>query len=171
MLLFEQETGAIINACTAVHNVLGNGFLEAVYQDALEIEFRDRGIPDVREAKIPIFYKGRKIDKEYYADFICYGKIIVELKCVSRLVNANKAQVINYLHGTRLTVGLLVNFAEASLRWERITHFLPGRNEHTDLLRPDGLRDDERTVSRVSGEPIRVLTQPQADIRQNREPR
>ena len=62
------------------------------------------------------------MDREYFADFICYGKVIVELKCVSRLVNANKAQVINYLHGTGLKVGLLVNFAEASLKWERLTN-------------------------------------------------
>ena len=120
-LLYEEETGEIISACMAVHRELGNGFLEAVYQDALEIEFADREIPHAREAQIPIFYKGHKLDKEYFADFICYGKIIVELKCASRLVNANKAQVINYLHGTKLNVGLLVNFAEASLKWERLT--------------------------------------------------
>ena len=122
-LMYEAETGEIINACMAVHKELGNGFLEAVYQDALEIEFKDRGIPYAREAQIPIFYKGQRLDKEYYADFICYGKIIVELKCVSRLVNANKAQVINYLHGTKLNVGLLINFAEASLKWEGLTRF------------------------------------------------
>ena len=122
-LMYEAETGEIINACMAVHKELGNGFLEAVYQDALEIEFKDRGIPYAREAQIPIFYKGQRLDKEYYADFICYGKIIVELKCVSRLVSANKAQVINYLHGTKLNVGLLINFAEASLKWERLTRF------------------------------------------------
>ena len=122
-LMYEAETGEIINACMAVHKELGNGFLEAVYQDALEIEFKDRGIPYAREAQIPRFYKGQRLDKEYYADFICYGKIIVELKCVSRLVNANKAQVINYLHGTKLNVGLLINFAEASLKWERLTRF------------------------------------------------
>ena len=122
-LMYEAETGEIINACMAVHKELGNGFLEAVYQDALEIEFKDRGIPYAREAQIPIFYKGQRLDKEYYADFICYGKIIVELKCVSRLVNANKAQVINYLHGTKLNVGLLINFAESSLKWERLTRF------------------------------------------------
>jgi len=122
MLLFEENTDQIIAACLAVHNELGNGFLEAVYQDALEIEFRERGIPYRREAQIQIFYKGHKLDKEYYADFICFDKIIVELKCVSRLVNANKAQVINYLHGTKLKVGLLVNFGEASLKWERLTN-------------------------------------------------
>lgn len=78
-------------------------------------------IPFEREAKINIFYRGKKLDKEYYADFICYDKIIVELKAISKLVNANKAQVINYLHGTKLLVGLLVNFGESSLKWERLT--------------------------------------------------
>ena len=140
-LLYEEETGEIINACMAVHRELGNGFLEAVYQDALDIEFTERGIPHAREAQIPIFYKGHKLDKEYFADFVCYGKIIVELKCVSRLVNANKAQVINYLHGTKLNVGLLVNFAEASLKWERLTRF----EKQTDLLTPNGVR-----LSRIS---------------------
>ena len=140
MLLYEEETGKIINACMAVHRELGNGFLEAVYQEALEVEFKANGIPYVREAQIPIFYRGHRLDKEYYADFICYGKIIVELKCVSRLVKANKAQVINYLHGTRLNVGLLVNFAEASLRWERITHFA----KQTDMSTPNGVRDPRK---------------------------
>ena len=136
-LLYEKETSEIINACMAVHSELGNGFLEAVYQDALEIEFKERRIPYVREAHVQIFYKGQRLDKEYYADFICFGKIIVELKCVSRLVNAHKAQVINYLYGTRLNVGLLVNFAAASLKWERLTRF----EKQTDLLTPDGVRD------------------------------
>ncbi|MBR2355933.1 MAG: GxxExxY protein [Kiritimatiellae bacterium] len=122
MILYEEETNRIIGACMAVHNELGNGFLEAVYQDALAMEFDDQGIPFVKEANISVFYKGRRLDREYFADFICYGKIIVELKCVSRIVNANKAQVINYLHGTGFKVGLLVNFAEASLKWERITN-------------------------------------------------
>jgi len=122
MLLHEEDTQRIIEACLAVHNELGNGFLEGVYQDALEIEFQARGIPFKREAPIRIFYKGHVLDKEYFADFICFDRIIVELKCVSRLVNANKAQVINYLRGTGLKVGLLVNFGEASLKWERLTN-------------------------------------------------
>lgn len=123
MLLYKEETGQILRACMNVFNELGNGFLEAVYQEALEIEFRQMGIPYQREAKVSVFYKGKKLDKEYYADFICFNKIIVELKCVSRIVNANKAQVINYLHGTKMQVGLLVNFGEASLKWERLTNF------------------------------------------------
>jgi len=123
MLIHEKETAEILNACMAVHNELGNGFLEAVYQEALAIEFDERGLPYKREVKIPIFYKGRKLDKEYFADFICFDNIIVELKCLSRIVSANKAQVINYLHGTKLEVGLLVNFGEPSLKWERVSHF------------------------------------------------
>ncbi len=121
MLLYENETEKIIKACMNVFNELGNGFLEAVYQEALAIEFGIMNIPFKKEAKIEVYYKGNKLNKEYYADFICYDKIIIELKCVSRLVNANKAQVLNYLHGTKLAVGLLVNFGESSLKWERLT--------------------------------------------------
>ena len=122
MLLFEEESGKILRACMNVFNELGNGFLEAVYQEALAIEFKEMEIPYLREAKINIYYRGRKLNKEYYADFICYNEIIVELKCVSRIVNAHKAQVINYLHGTKKKVGLLVNFGESSLKWERLTY-------------------------------------------------
>ena len=121
MLLYENEKEKIIKACMNVFNELGNGFLEAVYQEALAIEFGIINIPFKKEAKIEVYYKGNKLNKEYYADFICYDKIIVELKCVSRLVNANKAQVLNYLYGTKLAVGLLVNFGESSLKWERLT--------------------------------------------------
>ena len=121
MLLYEKETEKIIQACMSVFNELGNGFLEAVYQEALAIEFENMEIPFTKEAKIEIYYKGRKLEKEYFADFICYDNIIVELKCVSKLVNANKAQVINYLHGTNKSVGLLINFGESSLKWERLT--------------------------------------------------
>ena len=121
MLLYENETEKIIKACINVFNELGNGFLEAVYQEALAIEFGIMNIPFKKEAKIEVYYKGNKLNKEYYTDFICYDKIIVELKCVSRLVNANKAQVLNYLHGTKLAVGLLINFGESSLKWERLT--------------------------------------------------
>ena len=129
MLLFEAETRRILNACMTVHNELGNGFLESVYQDALELEFGEVGIPYSRESKISIFYKGHRLGKEFFADFICFEKIIVELKCVSRLVNAHKAQVINYLHGTGLQVGLLVNFGEASLKWERLTWLKSQRDD------------------------------------------
>ena len=72
---------------------------------------------------LPIVYKGQKLDKEYYADFVCYDSIIVELKAVTNLVKAHKAQVLNYLKASNLEIGLLVNFGENSLKWQRITMF------------------------------------------------
>ena len=122
MLLYEEETGKIIKACMNVFNELGSGFLEPVYQEALAIEFELQGIPFQREQKLEITYKGRKLNKEYYADFVCYNKIIVELKAISVLVKANQAQVINYLKATKMKIGLLVNFGSASLKWERISN-------------------------------------------------
>ena len=123
MLLYEKETEKIIKSCINVFNELGNGFLEAVYQEALAIEFEIQGIPYEREKKLEITYKGRTLNKEYYADFICFDSIIVELKTVSSLLKAHKSQVINYLNATKLKIGLLVNFGEASLKWERISNF------------------------------------------------
>lgn len=121
MLLYEEETGKILNACMEVFNELGNGFLEAVYQEALEKEFKIQNIPYEREKLLPIIYKGKKLNKEYYADFVCYGKIVVELKAVSNLVKAHKAQVLNYLKAANIEIGLLVNFGTNSLKWERIS--------------------------------------------------
>ncbi len=123
MLLFKEETDRIIKACLNVHNELGNGFLEPVYQEALAIEFGLMGIPFEREKILKIFYKGKQLQKEYVADFICHGKIVVELKAVSALVGSHKAQVINYLKATNNKVDLLVNFGAPSLKWERVSCF------------------------------------------------
>ena len=108
MLLYEKETSKILEACINVFNELGCGFLEPVYQEALAIEFGYLGIPFKREEKLEITYRG-------------YDSVIVELKAVSTLVKAHKAQVINYLKATKKEIGLLVNFGAASLRWERIS--------------------------------------------------
>ena len=89
----------------------------------MEKEFLLEKIPYEREKLLPIVYKGEKLNKEYFADFICYGEIIVELKAVSNLVKAHKAQVINYLKASNKQIGLLVNFGCNSLKWERISHF------------------------------------------------
>ena len=119
---FEKETGKILNACIEVHKELGSGFLEPVYQDALAYEFMLQGIPFEKEKQISVVYKGHDLNREYYADFICYDKIIIELKAISRLTNDHKAQVLNYLNATPLKIGFLVNFGEASLKWERISN-------------------------------------------------
>ena len=121
MLKFEEQTQKIINACLEVHNELKSGFLEPVYQEALEYEFNLQGIPYEREKKLNIVYKGQKLKKEYFADFYCFNNVIVELKAVSRLENEHKAQVINYLKAINKEIGLLVNFGKASLQWERIS--------------------------------------------------
>ena len=123
MLKYEEQTEKIINACMEVHNELGNGFLEQVYQEALEEEFKLQNIPYEREKQLPVMYKGKPLNKEYFADFVCYGNIIVELKSVSNLVKVHKAQLLNYMNATKAEVGLLVNFGETSLKWERVTMF------------------------------------------------
>ena len=123
MIKYEEQTSKILNACIEVHNELGNGFLEPVYQEALEEEFKLQGIPYEREKLLPVMYKGKQLNKEYYADFVCYENIIVELKAVTNLVKAHKAQLLNYMKATKAEIGLLINFGETSLKWERITMF------------------------------------------------
>ena len=120
-LMYEDETYAIRGACYAVYNELGPGFLEAVYQEALAREFTMRGIPFSEQDEIRIMYHGEWLNQTYRADFICYGKIIVELKAVTNLIPGNGAQVMNYLKATGLRLGLLVNFGqETALAIQRI---------------------------------------------------
>ena len=123
MIKYEDETRKIINACLEVHNELGAVFLEAVYQDALEHEFKIQNIQYEREKILQIHYKGVQINKIYIADFYCYDKIVVETKAVSKLIGEHKAQLINYLKALNKYVGLLVNFGTKSLQWERISIF------------------------------------------------
>ena len=128
MIENEELTGKIINACMEVHNELGNGFLEPVYQEALEEEFKIQGIPYVREKLLPVMYKGKQLKKEYYADFVCYDDIIVELKAVSVLSKPHKAQVLYYINAANKEIGLLINFGETKLKWERIIKFKTQEN-------------------------------------------
>ena len=123
VLKYEDQTGRILKACMEVHNELGSGFLEPVYQEALEEEFLLQGIPYEREKLLPIIYKGKKLSKEYFADFVCYDNIVVELKSTAKLASVHKCQVLNYLNAASLEVGLLVNFGETSLKWERVSRF------------------------------------------------
>jgi GxxExxY protein len=116
----DPQTYAIIGACMAVHNELGHGFLEAVYQEALAIEFAQRGIPYVAEKPLPIFFRGIQLKTSYRADFVCYGSIILELKALSNLDSGHEAQVINYLKATEFERSLLVNFGSPSLQYKRL---------------------------------------------------
>ncbi len=109
-LINEKETYAILGACVEVYKDKGCGFLEAVYQESLEIEFELQNLPAKSSVPISLTYKGRTLSKTYEADFICFDKVLVELKAVSKLADEHRAQVQNYLHATGLRVGLLVNF-------------------------------------------------------------
>ena len=119
-LLYENESYKIIGAAMEVHRELGPGFLEAVYQEALAIEFEKQGIPFVREPKLMVSYKGVQLSKYYEADFICYEKIIVETKATKQLTGSDESQVINYLKATGLKLGLLFNFGAESLEYKRL---------------------------------------------------
>ena len=119
-LLYKQEHYDIIGACMEVHNNLGCGFLEPIYQEALSIELEERKIPFKREKKLEIIYKGKPLTKYYIADYVCYNKIIVELKEVGELCKEHTCQVLNYLNATGYQLGILVNFGAASLETKRI---------------------------------------------------
>lgn len=120
---YKEESYAIRGAVFAVHKELGCGFLERVYQDALEYEFKERGIPYEREKEIRIMYKGKPLGDPYRADFVCYGKIIIELKALAALENVHRAQVINYLKATGMKLGFLINFGEEWANAERIIRY------------------------------------------------
>lgn len=118
-VVFKEECFQIIGACMAVHSELGCGFLEAVYQEALEIELKKKSIPYKREKKLNIYYKDHLLQKQYITDFICYDEIILELKAVKQMEDIHHAQILNYLKATSKKLGLLINFGANSLQYKR----------------------------------------------------
>jgi GxxExxY protein len=109
-LIDEQETYAILGAAFEVYKDKGCGFLEAVYQECLELEFGFQGIPFRAQAELQLSYKGKVLKQTYFPDFICFERIIVEIKAVSKLAPDHRAQPHNYLKATGHHVGLLINF-------------------------------------------------------------
>ena len=109
-LLFEEETYKIRGAIFEVYKEMGPGFLEAVYQECLEREFRMQVIPYQSQRELCLYYKGELLEQTYKPDFYCYGEIVVEIKAIKTLLPNDEAQLLNYLHGTNKKLGLLVNF-------------------------------------------------------------
>ncbi|MDO4511446.1 MAG: GxxExxY protein [Bacteroidales bacterium] len=121
-VVYKQESFNIVGAAFAVHEALGPGFEEKVYQQALELELKARNIPFEREKRFQLSYRGVTLDKYYIADFVCYDKIIVEIKALTEMPLVCKAQVISYLKASDYQLGLLLNFGTTSLEHKRLLH-------------------------------------------------
>ena len=117
--LRDPETYAVIGAAMEVHRVLGTGFLEAVYHDALTVELRSLGIPHRREVRLPITYKGTLLAPRYQVDFVCYDALLVELKAVENLGSIHEAQLLNYLKASAAAKAILLNFGTRHLQYRR----------------------------------------------------
>jgi len=119
-LLFEEESYSIIGTCIEIHKKLGNGFSEEVYREVIEKELVKRKIPFEKQKELALYYDGILLKKHFTADFVCYDKIIIEIKSVDQLQDEAKQQAVNYLKATNFKLGLLINFGEASLTWKRL---------------------------------------------------
>ncbi len=127
-LIYPEESYAILGACFSVHNQMGSGFLEPVYQECLEIELARQQIPFEAQKPLNVTYGEHSLRQKYIADFVCYGKIIVEAKATKGLLPEHEAQVLNYLNATGLKLGLLVNFGRhPKLQHRRIALTRSGR--------------------------------------------
>ena len=120
-LLFKEEVYEIVGAAIEVHKNMGIGFIEAVYQECLEVELKNRDIPYDSQRQVQIHYKDKLINKYYIPDLVCYGEIVVELKAIEQLTGREEAQIINYLRATKYRIGVLINFgSKTKLEWRRL---------------------------------------------------
>jgi len=119
-IILKDEVYQIVGAALDVYWQLGRGFLELVYQEAMEIELTRRGIPFQSQQRLSIFYKGQPLKRKYKPDMIIFNQIIAEFKTCERLCGTDEAQLLNYLKATRMRVGMLINFGSAvKLEWKR----------------------------------------------------
>jgi GxxExxY protein len=121
-LIYKEESYRIIGHCMEVHNELGHGFLEVVYKDALELLFEQNNIFYEREKEYDVYFRKKLLKHKFYADFVVFDKIILELKCVSKLTDEHIAQTINYLKVSGNKLGLLVNFGRNQLEYKRLVY-------------------------------------------------
>lgn len=120
-IVFKEESYKIVVACFEVYNQKGFGFTEPLYQECMLHEFTLQKIPFIAQPELPMLYKGLLLEHKFRPDFICFDKIIVEIKSVTALTDAHRAQTLNYLHATGYELGLLVNFGQyPKLAYERL---------------------------------------------------
>jgi GxxExxY protein len=119
-ILFKEESYKIIGACFEVHKILGHGFKEAVYKDALELELTKLEVPFIREKPFTITYKGQKLKHFFIADFVIYDAIILEIKVGNYIGDPYLKQTLNYLKASGLKLGLVINFGTPSLEYQRV---------------------------------------------------
>ena len=144
----DPQTYAIIGAAMRVHQELGHGFLEAVYQEAFERELMILKIPYQREAEIPVWYRGQRLNTSYRADFVCFGSVIVELKALTALSGTEEAQVLNYLKASQHSKGLLLNFGTPRLQYRRFI-FTQNNPQMTQISTVDGAKNLRSSVQSV----------------------
>lgn len=122
-LIFKEEAYKIMGACFEVYKEMGCGFTENIYQECLEIELGLQNIPFTAQKELQLIYKDRVLNHKFKPDFICYDKIVVEIKALSKLTNEHHSQVINYLNATHYKLGLLINFGHyPKIEWERLVN-------------------------------------------------
>ena len=119
-IILREESYKIVGICMEIHTHLGMGFKEAVYKDALEVEFKSQSLPFVREKQFKIEYKGIVLSHKYYADFIVFDSIILEVKSTNFIIDSFIAQTINYLKASGIKLGIIANFGERSLTYKRV---------------------------------------------------
>lgn len=119
-ILFKEESFKIIGVCMEIHRSLGIGLKEVNYKDAMEMDFMEKEIPFQREKRFDVFYKGRKLRNPYFADFVLYDSIILEIKSASSIIDTHLAQALSYLSVAEKKLAIVINFGEKSLTYKRI---------------------------------------------------
>ncbi len=118
--MYKNEHYKLVGLCIEIHRILGSGLLEVVYKDALEYELQQNKIPYTREKEYPVYYKGKLLPHQFYADFVVYDNIIVEVKALNEISKEHIAQTINYIKLARGKLGIIINFGTAELQHKRI---------------------------------------------------
>jgi GxxExxY protein len=121
-LIYKNEVYAIVGAAMEVHRVLGHGFLEAFYQEAMCLELTECSIPCIPQVGLKVHYKSHILKKFYIADFVAFDKIIVEIKAIEQISSLEESQLLNYLNATNFEAGVLINFGADSLEWKRMVN-------------------------------------------------